>query len=288
MSKAKKTLFLMVLFFMVCTSAYAEEATSNSDEWRFELTLYGFLASMDVVSTLNGIDTAVDLSFGDILDEFDVMAAAGRIEVWKGKWVFIIDGFYISLGTDASLKPVKGLDLTIDVDVDIRLFNLDLALGYRVWEPALRKGHETPSLFFDVMVGGRYMYLKQEVDLEATLLIRNPLLQQLLGAKRFTRGVTLGGSHDWVEPLFGARVGIRLFEWLALGIRGDIGGFGIGSASDLTWNLYAGFDVKPWKHVSFKIGYRYWHIDYEHGGGSREFGLTGEMHGPWVGLTIHF
>jgi len=288
MLKAKKILFLMMVFVLACTSAYGKEDTPNPDDWRFEVTLYGFLASMDVVSTLNGIDAPADLSFGDILENFDIMAAAGRLEAWKGKWVFIIDGFYNSLKTDAELEPFKRLALTIDADVDIKIFDLDLALGYRVWEPALRKGRETPSLFFDVMAGGRYMYLKQEVDLDATLLIKRLLFRRLLGAKRLTRSVTLGGSHDWVEPFVGARVGIRLCEWLTFGVRGDIGGFGIGSASDLTWNLYGIFDVKPWEHVSFKIGYRYWNIDYEHGRGADEFGLTGEMHGPWVGLTIHF
>jgi hypothetical protein len=288
MGKAKKTLFLVVVFFMACTSTYGKEANPNPDEWRFELTLYGFLSSMDLVSTVDGIDTPVDLSFLDILDAFDVLAAAGRLEAWKGKWVFIIDAYWVSLEVDAELKPFKRLDLTIDADVNGKIFDLDLALGYRVWEPALRKGHRMPSLFFDVMVGGRYMYVKQEVELDATLLVKRRLFQRLLGAKKLTRSVTLGGSHDWVEPFVGARVGIRLFEWLSFEARGDIGGFGIGSASDLTWNLYGIFDVKPWEHVSFKLGYRYWNIDYEHGGGSREFGMTGEMFGPWIGLTIHF
>jgi hypothetical protein len=286
MGKLQKTLFLMVVLVMACTSAYGKEASPNPDPWRFELTLYGFLAGMDVVSTLNGADTPVDLSFGDLLDDFDVIAAMGRLEAWKGQWVFIVDGLYISLETDAKLKPVKGLDLTLDADVDIRLFDLDLAVGYRVWEPRLRKGHRMPSLFFDVMAGGRYMYLKQEVDLDVTL--SGLLPQIILGKKKVKRNITIGGSRDWVEPFVGARVGIRLCEWLTLGVRGDIGGFGIGSASDLTWNLYGGFDVKPWEHVSLKVGYRYYNIDYEHGDGIAEFGLTGEMHGPWLGITFYF
>ena len=71
-------------------------------------------------------------------------------------------------------------------------------------------------------------------------------------------------------------------------MRGDIGGFGIGSASDLTWNVLAGFDVKPFKNVSFKLGYRYMNIDYDYGSGADEFGIDGSMYGPWLGMTIHF
>ena len=32
----------------------------------------------------------------------------------------------------------------------------------------------------------------------------------------------------------------------------------------------------------------YYNIDYEHGDGIAEFGLTGEMHGPWLGITFYF
>jgi hypothetical protein len=174
------------------------------------------------------------------------------------------------------------------MDIDIRIFDLDIALGYRFWEPSLRKGHQTPALFFDVMAGGRYMYLKQEIDLDISRKIIRRLAQRKLGNKTLKGNITLGGSQDWVEPFVGARVGIRIFEWLTFAVRGDIGGFGIGSASDLTWNLYGIFDIKPWEHVSFKIGYRYWNIDYEHGDGFNELGLTGNLHGPWLGLTLHF
>lgn len=293
MGKVKKVLFLIVVLCMVCTSAYGKETPSNAYDWRFETTLYGFLASMDVVSTMSGLDAPVELSFGDILDKLDVFAAAGRLEVWKGKWLFVIDGLYNYMGTEASLQPFKRVNLTLDMDMDVRIFDLDLALGYRFWEPSLMEGRGTPALFFDVMAGGRYMYLKQQVDIDATLVTRMPrarrrLIRRLLGGKTITRTITLGGSQDWVEPFIGARAGIRMFEWLSFELRGDIGGFGIGSASDLTWNLYGIFDVKPWEHVSFKLGYRYWNIDYEHGNGFDEFGLTGEIHGPWVGLTVYF
>ena len=287
MVKVKKTLFLIAVFCMVCTSAYGEETTTNPDDWRFELTMYGFLASMDVTSTLLGIDTPVDLSFSDIMDNFDVFAAAGRVEAWKGKWLFITDAFYNSLKTDASLQPFKRIDVTIDIEMDVRIFNLDFAVGHRLWEPALKEGHAMPSLFFDVWAGGRYMYLKQEIDLDITAKIRRRLPQLRLGNERVREDIVIGGSHDWVEPFVGGRIGIHLCEWLSFSVRGDIGGFGIGSASDLTWNMYGIFELKPWENVSLKFGYRYWDIDYEWGDGIEEFGLTGDMQGPWLGITFY-
>jgi hypothetical protein len=67
-------------------------------------------------------------------------------------------------------------------------------------------------------------------------------------------------------------------------LRGDIGGFGVGS--DLTWNLVGLVDFKPWKHVSLFGGYRALYQDYEDGSGVNEFKFDATMHGPILGLNI--
>ena len=50
-------------------------------------------------------------------------------------------------------------------------------------------------------------------------------------------------------------------------------GFSIGSATDLTWNLYAGVDWRFSPSFDLKLGYRLLDIDYDNGSGSDEFGL---------------
>jgi predicted porin len=71
-------------------------------------------------------------------------------------------------------------------------------------------------------------------------------------------------------------------------VKADVGGFGIGSASDLTWNIYSALDYKFGKRTSFDIGYRIYDIDYSKGSGSNEFGLDAQIHGPILGLTYRF
>ena len=75
---------------------------------------------------------------------------------------------------------------------------------------------------------------------------------------------------------------------MAINVRGDAGGFGIGSASKLTWNFVAGIDYKLSENMSFEAGYRISDIDYSRGSGSNEFGLDARTQGPVIGLTILF
>ncbi len=117
---------------------------------------------------------------------------------------------------------------------------------------------------------------RQEIELSAVHPVLGPL------------GRTLGGDEEWVEMIVGARIKFDVFENLAVGVRGDIGGFGIGSGSDLTWNVVAGIDWQFRENMSLKIGYRYMEMDYEQHSGSERFGLDAQMKGPIIGLTIMF
>lgn len=72
------------------------------------------------------------------------------------------------------------------------------------------------------------------------------------------------------------------------GNPGDVGGFGIGDASDLTWNLVAGVTYQVSECMDLRAGYRTLDIDYNSGGGPDEFGLDTRFHGPILGMGIRF
>jgi hypothetical protein len=69
-----------------------------------------------------------------------------------------------------------------------------------------------------------------------------------------------------------------------LRLRGDIGGFGIGS--DLSWNLSALIVFKGWKHVSIGGGYRVFNQDYSDGNGINKFAYDATLHGPMLGVEF--
>lgn len=64
----------------------------------------------------------------------------------------------------------------------------------------------------------------------------------------------MDGSKDWVDPIIGLRWLWGFSDRWSLKLRGDIGGFGVGS--DFAWQAAGLIDWQPFKYVSFIGGYR--------------------------------
>ena len=101
-------------------------------------------------------------------------------------------------------------------------------------------------------------------------------------------GPLLGGSHDWFELALGARVQWGINERWSTALRGDFSGFGIGDASDLTYNLWATADYHPWERWALLFGYRVYSLDYETGTGAQRFGMDVTEHGPFIAAAYRF
>ena len=266
------TVFAIGLIF-ICSSAYCQDDCEKDkpadDKWNFLVTPYFQVNSFDVDTTINGVTAPVDLSFSDIIDHFDVLAFAVRTESRKGesKWGILLDGWYVSLESDFKTKS----PFIEKVEVDIEQSVVDLAVMYQLFKglPMKEQGCYLP-LSLDVWGGARYQYLKQEVTPRGP----GPL------------NVKLGKSKDWIEPLVGARIQFPLTKKLTLGVVGDVSGFGVGSASDRTWNFASGFDYQLFEKVSIKLAYKIYDIKYSNGSGTNKFGLDGKEEGPWLGLTF--
>ena len=249
---------------------HAQEQTAISEEWQFEIAPYLWLPELDGDSTLSGVTGPSEFSASDLLGFADFVAM-GRIEAWKDKWGLFFDGAYVDLGADFTVSVPL---VTAKVDLDFKQAMLDFGVSYRLLElPMGENGAQ--KLLFEPLGGLRYVYLKQEVD------IKGPLAGVFPGRR-------LGGSEDWVEPFVGGRIKWVLSETLSLAVRADIGGFGIGSASDLTWNLVAGFDWRFKDSMSLKVGYRIMDTNYERGRGSNKFDMDAQMRGPIFALAMHF
>lgn len=73
---------------------------------------------------------------------------------------------------------------------------------------------------------------------------------------------------------------------ITLGVRGDVGGFGVGS--DLTWSLVGSIQYHVSRQVSVGGGYRALDIDYTQGSGANRSALDVLMHGPLLGAVFRF
>jgi hypothetical protein len=158
------------------------------------------------------------------------------------------------------------------VEVDIVQINLDFAVSYRLCELTFKEGRASPALSLELIGGTRYVYMKQEIV---------PTIRSEFSPK-------LGKSKDWVEPFVGGKIILRLTEKLGIAVRGDFGGFGVGSASTKTWNFTAGFGYRFTDSFELRAGYHIFDIDYINGSGSDGFGMDGKLDGPKLGLTYHF
>jgi hypothetical protein len=268
---------LAIVGFFAVTAAlpvYAQNQTSPPDEWEIRLMPYVWMPSLDADTTVNGLSGSVDVSFGDILDDYLDFVMFGRVEAWKGKWGLTFDGVYFDLGLDDSFKGSR-IGTSFELDIDVELGMADFGLAYRLFEKISVRNPES-KIIFEPYGGLRYSYLKQKADLNNDIIDVVP------------EGINLGKSEDWVEPFIGARIICGLTDKVSLKVRGDVGGFGIGSASRLTWNFVAGVDYKLSKKVSLDAGYRILDIDYSRGSGSDKFAVDARLEGPVIGMTILF
>ncbi len=99
---------------------------------------------------------------------------------------------------------------------------------------------------------------------------------------------TLGASSDWIEPFIGGRAGLRINDKFSFVVRGDASGFGIGSASDLTWNLLAGIHYRLKETMTLHAGYKVQGFDYSSGSGLSQFGADWTSQGLALSLTMTF
>jgi hypothetical protein len=95
---------------------------------------------------------------------------------------------------------------------------------------------------------------------------------------------TLTGSFgaDWVDPWIGARAVLPLNDTFAVRLRGDVGGFGVGT--DFTWQAIAVVATTLGSDVTLDVGYRGIALDYETSGASYDV----LFHGPIIGLALSF
>lgn len=230
-------------------AGYAQET------WEFFLAPYMSMAGVSGDVAVNGMDTDVDASFGDILDVLD-LALSFHGEARKGRWGFIIDPAYLKLSADADAGP-------LNVKYEMQQWNVDIIGSYR---PYKRELSDNRTLTLEGFLGGRYTSVDQELELVG------------LGSGKETK--------QWFDPIIGGRLMTDLTKKLAFSLRADVGGFGI--SSDLTWNVTGLLGYKFTKLLSVWGGYKALGLDYTTGSGSDRFTYNTVSQGPIVGLGFSF
>ncbi len=224
-------------------------AQSSSNEWQFALAPYLWAAGIDGSITVADSEADIDAPFSTIIDNLD-FALMGHFDMRNDRWVLSSDLIFVDLehSEDVTEGTVKaGMDMTL----------VEVAGGYRV------------SSAVALLAGARW------VDIGTSLRYTGEFEDDEAKA-----------GKSWIDPLVGVNVFAPLSERWWLGLRGDVGGFGVGS--ELTWQAYADIGFKASDLVSIILGYRAIDMDYEDGSGLHHVALDILMSGPQLGVAFTF
>lgn len=231
----------------------------HADEWKQTVVMYGMGAALDGESQIGPLKVPVDLSISDVFDALE-MGAMAAYRADNGTWSVTGDVTYMGLGGHS--KGERGL-VRGDLDIDQATFMG--TVGRRV------------SDHVELLFSLAYFDLSADVVVKSTA----PGTGQVTTRKAST-------DASWVDPMVGVHYDWPFREDWKLNLRGDVGGFGVGS--DLSYQLLATAQWQSKGGLGAAFGYRLIAFDYEDGNsgaaGYERFDLTEQ--GPVVGLTYTF
>lgn len=239
----------------------AEESSKNSP-WEFGIAPYIWAVSMKGDAEVGGFPAEVDLDFGDILDKLS-FAYQFTVEARKGQSFVRLDQDYMAVYDREKFSfPLPGPgggSVNANVKIESSTYVATLISGTSVSdEPdALR-----------VFVGARYW------DIDMTLKARNG------GATIVRRSA----GQNWFDALVGAEKVWTLDDRWGLVALGDYGGFGIGEASDKTWQAYLLAKRQSESGDNLIFGWR--HVDVDNSRSNFKYDVY--FTGPIVGYVFRF
>ena len=256
--------------------------------WTFRVVPYGWFVGLNGSQTVRGRTMKVNASFIDIVDDTigrggTLIGLMGDFEARQGPFALYGDLVWSKLGVAGgnvrTRSVAPGITGTVgrSLSLDIEMAILEVGAAYEV----ARSG----PLALDVLAGARYWHQEADLSFERTRTLEVADLEL-----RGTRAVAASGSVDWLDPVIGARVRYAIAPGHELSLRGDIGGFGVGS--DFSWQAIGayGFDFGTYNGVTFSgvVGYRALSVDYSQGQGRRRYEFDMLQHGPVLGISARF
>lgn len=252
--------------------------------WTYRFASYGWLTSMQGTQTVRGRSVKIDASFADIVEKTDsLMALMTNFEARYGRFSLYTDFVWTKVGVEGSnlrvRNPAPGIAGAIgtSLDLSVQMAIVEFGGSYEI--------ASIGPVAIDLLAGLRYWYQKADISFDiAGVLDLSDL--QLTGG----RGITRSGSVNWLDPLIGARLRYAMAPGHEVFLRGDIGGFGVGSR--FSWQVVGAysFEFGAWNNITFAglVGYRALSVDYAKGFANRRYEFDQVQHGPIIGISARF
>lgn len=229
-------------------------APAEPSDWHVDwIPLYLWFSGIQGDVGVRGYVVPVDVSFSQVLSQLNI-ALMSALDVRRKRVGLFTDLLFLSASSDQKSTPLgsaysgftaNAKTVFVDPEAYLRLLDKD---GGTV----------------DVVAGARFWHMDNSLDLLAGSLPE----------------LTVGQTHAWVDPVLGARFRVNFLKGWFANLKGDAGGFGVGSK--VTWQVYTGVGKEFKSKYSMLLGYRYLDVDYQDGG----FLYDTHMSGLLVGLGI--
>lgn len=245
--------------------------TAPRQSWHVTLAAYLWATDISGTAYTDGQATDIDIAFEDLFDKLE-SAFMGYVEVQYDRWSFAVDASFVSLKQDGT--GPQGLPYVLELDQTI----IDLRLGYTVL------CRQVGSSQWGCCCYPRFM------TLDAVVGARNWCFDQELTVDVPTTGTPTRISDDesWWDPYVGARWRWQFAKRWGFSLYGDIGGFGIEEASELTWQIQAMLRFNITRGLFVAVGYRALDVDRVEGSGAAKTGINATYHGPVIGFGYRF
>jgi hypothetical protein len=248
------SMLLFALLFMTSFNAFAQEEKDKDEGWNFVIAPYLWAPITTGEAVVNGEGQGIDTKPSDLLSSLN-MAGMLYFEAANPNWSISADLLFVNLKNDVTIplaEPQAGA-----LDVKMTSFG-----AYGMWRAAQ---------WFEIGVGGRFT--STNTELTAAADGTNPEVDETADSSFF-------------DPLIVYRftVPMKNEKW-NLGLRGDLGGFGVGSSFTYLVYPYAGYQFSHLFELT--LGYRASGLDFEDGNGGDLQKLNLSLHGVQLGFLFH-
>lgn len=265
-------------------------ASVDPDAWRFRATAYAWLINTSGNATARGQTTDFNANFVQLIQKSDSLIGwMSYFEADKGKVGVYADFVWTKLGfsnsTASYRNPIGGLQLS-SVANQALTFSMTIVEVGGVYEVVRWPGSGSSFTAVDALLGFRYWNNSVDMTFDRSGTVDFSRL-----GFEVSRSFAIGhsGNIDWIDPIIGFRVRHQFTPNQELLVRGDIGGFGLGS--QFAWQAVAGYSY-AWQFDGYAlaglIGYRALSTSYTAGYGTDTRGIDVLLHGPIIGVSLRF
>ena len=259
--------------------------------WKYQFTPYGWVPWVDGDATIKGRNFEVSETPVEVLETLD-FAWMSYMQARRGAVTLFSDVIYAentnsdSIARSKTFSPHVSGTLGAALSADYRFWIVEAGAMYETnrWRLGNNFGGETDT-WLEMLGGGRYWHQELDVDvaLAGTLNVDGFVVSG-------SRALARSGGVDWIDPFIGLRLHYKPTAGEEFIVRGDIGGFGIGS--QFTWQAIATYNWFLFQHDGLTVdGYAGWKalsVDYDEGTGVSRYEFDVLQQGPVLGLTGRF